>query len=206
MLGPISGDVPFRPSRSVVIPRRRAAAEKRRELVNLGLRERAARSASACPNAELFAVLVSHLRGDACPDEVDLDWANYAVSVYTDPEFNWTHDHWRLDDSQRVFALRTIEQGGGALSKEQLIAAGVKDSQLRYLSRVTPAPSGAPILRRVGRGNEARFSAIECPHCQGRATHSVVTPETRPGVLCTSCWRAPFEGSPVFPEWYRTSL
>lgn len=44
---------------------------------------------------------------------------------------------------------------------------------------------------------------LACPHCGGQVSHSIVTPETRPGVLCPDCWRTPHPASPVFLEWYR---
>ncbi len=51
-------------------------------------------------------------------------------------------------------------------------------------------------------GRDPMYGLLECPHCGGWASHSIVTPETRPGVLCPDCRRTPDLESPVFPEWY----
>jgi hypothetical protein len=98
--------------------------------------------------------------------------------------------------------LRVLGHDG--LTRADLIEAGLGANQIRYLSRKTKAPSGEPILRRVRSDDGAKYLPLGCPHCGGYATHSMVTPETRPGVLCPTCWRTPRSDSPVFPIWYRS--
>ena len=146
----------------------------------------------------------NHLAHEVISDDVDPDWATHVIAVYTDPNFEWSTDKWRLGDEVRRSALESIATAGRPLTRDELSARGITATQLRYLSRVTDAPSGEPILWRVSSKRNAPYALLDCPHCDGKASVSVVTPETRPGVLCPDCGRAPRPGSPVFPPWYRT--
>lgn len=203
-LGPIRGTIPN------LLPRRRATVKRRQpatsvaEFVELGLPESAARAAVACPDETLIGVLSAHLGCQDLPETVDPDWARHVVDIYTDPEFRWNQGHWRLADDARRSGLSIVSAAGGRLDRRSILRAGLSENQLRYLTRVTNAPSGAPILRRLDLKRNATFGLLECPHCGGHADHSVVTPETRPGVLCSACWRAPTPNSPVFPAMYRS--
>ena len=205
VLGPIVGTVEARPTRRSGPTRRRTTTALRHSLIEAGLSERAARSVAACPHPELSSTLLNHLKGLPLALGTDPDWARHVIAVYCNPDFSWSADKWRLADETRVSALEAIGSSEVGLSRTEMLAAGVTSTQLRYLSRQTNAPSGDPILVRSGRAETVRYSAIPCPHCGGRALHSAVTPETRPGVLCTTCWRAPTQGSPVFPALYRKS-
>ncbi len=207
VFGPVSGEV-----RDMALRRLGPAIGRnwrrriRPELEAAGLGERAARSAAACTNPELTSVLLSHLRGEPMPSSVDPTWAGHVVAVYTDPTFHWNRDQWRLNDDLRREVLDALDAAGGELSDAALQACGFAHDQLRYLGRRVNAPSGDRVISSTGRAANRRHALLECPHCGGRANHSVVTPETRPGVLCGSCWRTPEPDSPVFPEWYRTTL
>lgn len=202
--GPIKGEVPIRYSTPRRMGKRYRNNEVRQLLIEAGLSERASRSIAAADLPDLTAVLLSHLNEVDLPDGVNPEWAKHVITVYADPDFAWTPNRWRLDDSIRREVLDLMIQRGGEISVSDLIAAGIKKEQLRYLSRVTDAPSGDPILCRISRGGESSVALIDCPHCGGKAAHSIVTPETRPGILCTSCWRTPQVNSPAFPEAYRT--
>ncbi len=205
VLGPIVGAVEVRPTRRSGPSRRRSSTALRQSLIEAGLSERAARCVAACPNPELSRTLLDHLKGLPLAPGTDPDWARHVIDVYCDPDFSWSTDKWQLPDEARTPALEALRGCRDGLSRAEMLAVGVTDTQLRYLSRQTSSPSGDPVLLRSGRAETARYSAIPCPHCGGRALHSVVTPETRPGVLCPTCWRAPTKGSSVFPAWYRTS-
>ena len=178
----------------------------RPELEAAGLGERAARSAAACTNTELTSVLLAHLRGEPIPTSVDPAWARHVVAVYTDPTFHWNRDRWRLNDDLRRAVLGALDAAGGELSDAALQACGFAHTQLRYLGRRVNAPSGDRVIATSGRARNRMHALLECPHCGGRASHSIVTPESRPGVLCGSCWRTPDPNSPVFPDWYRVPL
>ena len=204
-LGRIHGEVACRPyRRRTTTNRQRTARTTRAQLVELGLGEQAARSAVACTNPVLTEVLTTHLTDSELPQGVDADWAAHVIEVYTDIGFDWSNDKWRLPDDVRQAALNIFVAASHPLSRSEVLAAGIGENQLRYLSRMTNAPSGDPILRRVGGRRTAPYALLECPHCGGTAAHSVVTPETRPGVLCPTCWRTPEPDSPVFPDWYRS--
>ncbi len=204
-LGPVYGEVACRPyQQRSKINTRKSARATRKNLVTLGLGERAARSVVACSNPVLSDVLVAHLTNSEPPHGVDVDWAAHVIAVYTDAGFVWSNDKWQLPDDVRKTALDVFVSADNPLSRSEILAAGIGESQLRYLSRMTNAPSGDPILRRVGGGRNAPYALLECPHCGGTAAHSMVTPETRPGVLCPTCWRTPEPHSPVFPAWYRS--
>lgn len=203
VLGPVTGSVEARPARRRASTRRRPSTALRRALIEAGLSERAARSVAACPHSELSSTLLSHLKGLPLGPETDPVWAQHVIAVYCDPDFSWSADKWRLPDETRKPALEALRKRDADLSMSEMLSAGVTESQLRYLRKRTNAPSGDPILVRSGRGDTARYAAIRCPHCGGRALHSVVTPETRPGVMCTTCWRLPVPDSPLFPTWYR---
>lgn len=206
VLGPIRGAIPSRPARvRTRTPRPAGRDDAISELTAAGLSERAARSVAACPHPQLADVLLAHLDGRPGPPDIDVAWTRHIAAVYTDPEFHWEMGQWRLPDGPRRTLLAVIAETGGQLERDKILAAGVSTSQLRYLSRPTlGAPSGDPIVRRLGRGRDGAYTLIDCPHCGGHASHSVVTPETRPGVLCPDCWRAPVPDSPVFPEFYRS--
>lgn len=205
ILGPISGQVPDRRRTRKTKPRRaRDQRNTRDRLIELGLGKRAAECASKCSHPELTAVLAAHLLGEPTPEGIDPHWAGHIVSTYTDPHFNWNRGHWRLVDDTRRGGLRILAEAGGRLGHQKILDAGLNVNQLRYLSRHTDAPSGEPILRRMGRGRDSTYALLDCPHCGGLMSHSVVTPETRPGVICPTCWRTPRPDSPVFPDWYRT--
>ena len=203
--GPVSGSVSCKPTRQARAGSIHLRREYREELIAAGLDERPARCAAASGDPDLAAVLLAHLKGEGIPDDVGSDWAAHLISVYTDPDFSWNTDKWRLGDDVRRSVLEQLLAAGGALSVQDLDERGVNREQVRYLSRDTAAPSGQPIIRKSGRGDLLTYHLIECPHCGGSVSHSVVTPETRPGVLCTTCWRAPTDSSPVFPESYRGS-
>lgn len=206
VLGPVRGEVtgrrPLLRNRPSERARRRSAVS---EWVAAGLPKRSARSVVACPHPELHEVLQASLAGRPAPEGVDSAWARHIAAVYTDPDFRWGVGQWRLRDGPRRVLLDTIVAAGGRVERDKILAAGVLASQLCYLSRVTVgAPSGGPIVRASRRGRDPEYVLIDCPHCGGYASHSVVTPETRPGVLCPDCWRAPVPDSPVFPEFYRS--
>jgi hypothetical protein len=147
---------------------------------------------------------MSHLNNGELPDGVEPQWAAHVIATYTDENFVWSNGNWQLPDDERRAVLEVFKVAGHPLSRSEIVAAGVGENQLRYLSRMTDALSGDPTLRRIGSGRKALFAPLECHHCGGTATHSMVTPETRPGVLCPSCWRSPQADSPIFPEWYRS--
>ena len=205
LLGPVRGRTAAR-----LVPRGGPATPPRskrtrtRDLVELGLGRRAALSATACPHPDLVGTLRAHLAGEAYPAGVDHAWGDFVVSVYCDPGFSWDRGQWRLEDQVRRQVLGLLSAGGGQLGLGELVRAGLKPEQLRYLYRQTNAPSGEPVIERVGRpaGDATVYSVLACPHCGGMADRSVLTPETRPGVLCPTCRRAPRPGSPVYPEWY----
>ena len=201
--GPVKGSVsckPTRHGRAATFYRRRASRE---QLIAAGLDERPARCAAASTDPNLVEVLMTHLAGDRLPNGVESEWAAHVISVYTDPGFSWNKNKWRLDEDVRRSVLGHLIAAGGTLSVQELDDLSVNREQVRYLSRDTAAPSGQPIVRKTGRGDSLSYHLLECPHCGGSVSHSVVTPETRPGVLCTTCWRAPTDSSPVFPENYR---
>lgn len=207
LLGPVRGHLTNRlppQDRTNKMPRSKLVTVE--GLVELGLGKRAAQSAAACPHPDLTNTLRAHLAGDPYPAGVDPIWADHVVDVYTDHGFRWNLGHWRLADDLRRRALQVVTDAGGRLSRHEIFQAGIKPEQLRYLSRQTHAPSGEPILQRVGKknGDNTIYGPLPCPHCTGTATHSIVTPETAPGVLCPACWRAPRPDSPTFPDWYRT--
>lgn len=183
--------------------RRRMTTET---LVQAGLSQTAAGCLAACPVPDLAAAVSAHLGSQTLPG-ADPQWVSHVGRVYADPHFAWNKHHWRLQDTVRREALAILVAGGGRMARSEILRAGLTEHQLRHLSRQTPnAPSGDPVLRRVDRGrHDPAYGLLPCPHCGGFATHSVVTPETRPGVLCPTCWRSPDPGSPVFPEWYRTT-
>ena len=204
VLGPVRGEVSCRPYRQRgKVNKRNSVRTTRKTLVAHGLSERAARSVAASTDPILSDVLVAHLTKRELPGDVDAEWAAHLIAVYTDADFEWSNDKWQLPDDVRKAALDAFISAGRPLSRSEVLAAGVSESQLRYLTRVTNAPSGDPILRRVGPQRGAPYALVDCPHCGGLAAHSVVTPETRPGILCTTCWRTPTPNSPIFPEWYR---
>lgn len=205
MLGRVKGQLENRmptPKRSSPKYMRTLATK---QLVAAGLTERAARSVAAAEQPIITAVLLAQLSGSELPRDVEPHWAQHIISVYGNHNFVWMPNQWRLDDELRVRVLDMIEAGGGTLSVAAALAAGVKSEQLRYLWRAMDAPSGDPILRRRTINHVMSVAFLECPHCGGSASHSVVTPETKPGVLCPSCWRAPTPSSPVFPDFYRTA-
>ena len=203
VLGPITGSVDAKPAQRSGPTHKSQRRSTKEALIRAGLGERAARAAAACPSPLLSRVLLSHLSGQPLPRDAERGWAEQIIATYCDPNFSWSRDHWRLPDETRQPALDVLKDCGDGLNRSEMLAAGVTATQLRYLSKVTPAPSGAPILRTTRQGRGVAYSALKCPHCGGRSLHSIVTPETRPGVLCITCWRAPFPGSPVFPEWYQ---
>jgi len=202
-LGPIRGNVPNQLSSRRETSKRRQRTMGVSELVELGLSETAARSVVASPDETLTLVLAAHFQEENLPDTVDVDWARHVIGVYTDEKFRWDRGHWRLNDEQRRAGLSIVTEAGGTLKRRSILQAGLSESQLRHLTRNTDAPSGEPILRRLDRHQDATFGLLQCPHCGGQANHSVVTPETRPGVLCSTCWRTPRDNSPVFPAMYR---
>jgi DNA invertase Pin-like site-specific DNA recombinase len=206
MLGPVRGKLENR----MPTPKRSSARYLRKltidQLRSAGLAERAARSVAAAGQPTMTSVLLAHLRGTELPRGVDPGWARHIISVYSDPNFSWNMNRWRLKDELRVQVLHLIEANGEVLSVDEVVAAGVTSEQLRYLWRVIDAPSGDPILRRLVIDNVASVALLECPHCGGSTSHSVVTPETKPGVMCTRCWRTPIPSSPVFPSFYRTAF
>jgi len=204
-LGPVTGKVPCKLTRSRPPAKRaKSAAATRDELMELGLGERAARCAAACANPTLVGVLFAHLSSRDLPDDVEPDWATHVIEVYTDAEFEWSPDKWRLPNEIRRKALSALNEAGRPLTGGEFHSKGITANQLRHLSRITDAPSGDPILRRVSSQRNAPFTLLDCPHCGESAAWSVVTPETRPGVLCAACRRTPVLGSPKFPDWYLT--
>lgn len=206
-LGPIEGRVPVKPSRAPQGQGRLRVRKKAREgLTEIGLPEAASRSIAACPAVELATAIVASVRGSGLPAGLDDEWATHVTSVYSDPDFHWNAGQWRLPDNVRQPALDVLRQAGGSLDRAGMVQAGITSSQLRHLTRDTNAPSGQPIIEVSGRGDSAVYRLITCPHCGGHADHSIVTPETRPGVLCSTCWRAPVLDSPVFPGFYRSRL
>ncbi len=205
VLGPVRGDVGVEKRPTAVdqahFRRRRRSLTKR--LVEAGLDQQAAMCAAACPHDGLSDVLFAHLRGSGAPDGVDGEYAALIAKTYSTLPFTWNPGHWRLTDQVRREFLTMLRAAGGSLGRDELLEAGMTESQLRYLTRHTDTPSGEPIALRDGRGSKAMYRALTCPHCGGQATHSIVTPETKPGVLCTTCWRTPRVDSPIFPQWYR---
>lgn len=71
-------------------------------------------------------------------------------------------------------------------SDSALQASGFAQEQLRYLSRKVDAPSGDPVIATSGRAPHRRHALIERPHCGGRASHSVVTPEKSDLACCAA--------------------
>lgn len=206
VLGPISGTLNRYAGGKRRPTRRRIRRASALSLIELGLGERAAMTVSACPSPLLGEVLTAHLTGQPTPEGTDADWAKTVIETYTDPAFRWQRGHWRLGDTERVRVLTLVADAGGTLRRSQILGAGVAPHQLRYLTRQTDAPSGDPILTRLTGEHDAKHELIRCPHCGAFASHSVVTPETRPGLLCSQCWRAPRPDSPVFPDFYRVSF
>ena len=201
-LGPISGRVLNRHIPSATVPSTKDRVSQKL-LVENGLCEAASYSATACPSPVLSTVLMAHLSQAPLDQEIDPEWADHIVATYADLSFAWNRGKWRLPDEGRRALLSLLSDAGGQLSQREILATGITKSQLRYLGRVTDAPSGQPIVRRAANVRNAMYTLIECPHCGGFASHSIVTPETPLGVLCPSCWRMPVALSPVFPEMYR---
>ena len=183
--------------------RRRVRTPLRDELIALGLGRRAAGCVAACPDDRLAAILRAHLKQEPVPDGIDPDFAARIVAVYTDPEFSWDRGRWRLPDETRRTVLGVLLEAGGSLTLHELEARGVTANRLKYLRSHTAAPSGEPVIRLLRHGRNPVYGLITCPHCGGFASWSMVTPETRPGVVCPTCWRTPKEDSPELPEWYR---
>lgn len=204
VLGPVTGTVANRRSRQNVTartgPTRKQTVQR---LVSLGLGGPPSLSAAACPELELADVIAASLEGGPTPSGVDDGWARHVVTVYTAPNFRWNKGRWRLEDDVRRKAIAILVDAGGQMPRSELLAAGLSADQLRHLSRETPdAPSGDPVLERLNWGRDPMYALLRCSHCGGWASHSIVTPETRPGVLCPDCRRTPAPASPVFPEWY----
>ena len=206
VLGPLRGEVDNLARGGAVAEhwaRRRVHTAIRAELIALGLGERAASCLAACPDDRLVAVVRAHLETQPVPEGIDPRFAAHAAAVYTDPRFSWNRGHWRLADHGRQAVLDALREGGGTLTLHELKARGITVNQLKYLRSETSAPSGQPIVRLLRRGPDPLYGLIPCPNCGGFASRSVVTPETRPGVVCPVCWRTPEEDSPELPGWYR---
>jgi len=205
VLGPVTGTVANRRSpRNVTGRTGPTRKETVQRLVSLGLGRPASINVAACSEQELADTIEAHLAEKPTPPGVDEGWARHVAAVYTAPDFQWSRGRWQLEDEVRRAAIAVLVDAGGQMARSELVAAGISANQLRHLSRETPdAPSGDPVLRRLSRGRDPMYALLECPHCGGWASHSIVTPETRPGVLCPACWRTPEPASPVFPGWYR---
>lgn len=208
ILGPIRGEVENRKDNrdgSTAIYRQRQNA--RQQLTNLGLATPAARSALSYPNPHLTNLLTAHLTQKPLPTDFEPELATHLITIYTNPDFVWKPGRWRLNDQVRQNILTLISQAGGTLTQEQLIDAGYNKNQLRHLTRTKPnTPTGNPILTQTGKGPTSLYQLQKCPHCHGWCDHSILTPETKPGIICTTCWRTPTPNSPTYPRWYRTRL
>lgn len=195
--GPVRGQVEVRPARPEQAKQRRRL---RSELKRVGLSDLAVGLVLACPHSELAEALIAYHDRDVRPVGVDTGWIELVARIYTQPDLRWNRGRWRLDDILRRRVIEVVKRAGGQATRQDFEAAGLNHDQVRYLARRTNAPTGDPIIRRHG----ATWSLLPCPHCGGVADHSIVTPETVPGVLCSTCWRTPVPESPVFPDWYRT--
>lgn len=208
ILGPITGQVPNRKdNRDGSSIKYRQHQQTRHHLTKLGIPKQAARSAAAYPNPLLVELLIAHQQNRPYPTEITPELADHLIATYTNPNFGWAPGRWRLADQTRQQLLTLVSQAQGTLTQQQLKNHGYNKHQLRHATRKTPgAHSGDPILTHTGRGPTSLYQLTKCPHCDGWCDHSIVTPETLPGVLCTTCWRTPNPNSPTFPDWYRTML
>lgn len=206
VLGPLRGKTENRAHRDPVTERwarQRERKPKKEEFIGLGLGERAAGCLAACTDGRLGAIVLAHLKTRPVPDGIDHGFAAHIVDVYTDPTFRWDRGRWWLADQKRQAVLDALREGGGTLTLHELRARGITTNQLKHLRTETPAPSGEPIILLLRRGRNPLYGLIPCPHCGGYASLSMVTPETRPGVVCPTCWRAPKQNAPELPAWYR---
>lgn len=205
ILGPIAGKVANRrATRAAPTSTGPTRKETARRLSSLGLDQAASFAAAACPRQDLADAIAAHVTGEPLSADIDEGWVRHVADVYTAADFRWNPGRWRLDDDIRRAVLAVLADAEGMLPRSQLVAAGISAHQIRHLSRVTPnAPSGDPVIQLFTHGRDPMYGLLVCPHCGGWASHSIVTPETRPGVLCPDCWRTPDLASPVFPEWYR---
>jgi hypothetical protein len=172
------------------------------KLEDKGLRHLAASCAVKCEYPDLIKALDSALEKTPLPKQINKKWASHVYKIYSSPDFAWWPDKWDLGDDRRRHILTTLTQLGGSASALTLAQLGMSRDQLRYASRDTDAPSGAPIITATGTGTNRIFSLIVCPHCNGYASESVVTPETAQGVMCPKCMKTPDINSPKFPAWY----
>jgi hypothetical protein len=184
LLGPIRGQVPNRRPTPARTASRYTRLKARDQLVAEGLGERASECVAASGQPLIAEVLLAHLHQSERPKEADPEWAKLIIAVYADPAFLWTRNKWRQADEVRRTVLQSLESAGGTLPIDSLVAQGLNPEQIRYLWRVKATPTGQPIIRRVSGAVTPQVALLTCPHCGGMASHSVVTPETVPGVLC----------------------
>jgi hypothetical protein len=164
----------------------------------------AASCAVKCEHPDLLLAIESALDKSPLPKHIDKHWAQHVQKVYLSADFAWERHKWRQIDGLRQHLLDSIGELGGSATAEDLLKYSINAHQLRHLSRKTDAPSGAPIVTISGSRAQRMYNLIACPHCEGHASESVVTPETSGGVMCPECMKTPDANSPKFPAWYLT--
>jgi hypothetical protein len=163
----------------------------------------------------LYAVLAHYLWDEPLPAGLEPAYARHIVATYRNPDFAWDHRYHALDCTLRQQLIDAVHAAGGCLTMaeaiERLAGTKVDNPRISNFTRTQhlgDAPPWPPCLQR--RGNWARqaprtarsLATHTCPHCGGRATKAVRTPETPNGLLCPTCRRTPDEDSPTFPTDY----
>ncbi len=180
-----------------------------------GFTQLAAGTAARSGLRPLYAVLAYHLWNEPLPADLDPAYVGHVLATYQNPDFAWNLRYHALDCTLRQHLIDAAVHAGGTITvadaAARLHGTGVDEIRITIFTRVQhlgDTPPWLPCLQRSGNWTRQaprtgkHLTTITCPHCGGRATKAVRTPETPDGLLCPACRRTPRPGSPIYPADY----